>query len=385
MRFSEIRFPLLIFLIVWIGIWGWMRLVLEIYRLERFADRPGSLAPDPVLRPYLGVAPVENAWLAVWQRWDALHYQAIAERGYEAFPTALFTPPLYPFLMRLLSPFFGSTLLAGIFVAAIAYAIGLILFYQLARLELSQEQAARRALIYLMLFPTAFFFFAPYTESLFFLGSVGAILALRRKEWLRAGLWGSLATASRLPGALILIPLSWTAFGERNDGQALHRGMSVLLPLSVALSFPLFAWIGLGESFWAPFQAQNARFHGGFTWPGLNLLMTVSQILSGEYPIPNLADLAFTILFIAYAIPVWKHLPRVYGVYYLSFLALYLTRIAAIYPLLSMPRYVLSLFPAFLIMAQQGENPKRHRAILYLFTALLLFFSAQFAIWGWVG
>ncbi|MFO3797012.1 MAG: mannosyltransferase family protein, partial [Anaerolineales bacterium] len=196
MKLSAHRFPLLLFVVLWLGIWGWMRLVLEIYA--------GPLDPDPVLRPYLDVAPVTNAWLALWQRWDALHYQAIAERGYEAFDTALFTPPLYPFLMHLLSPLFGSTLVAGIFVATIAYAIGLSLFYQLALLELSRERAAQRALIYLMLFPTAFFFFAPYTESLFFLGSVGPMLALRRNEWLRAGLWGSLAAASRLPGALIV-------------------------------------------------------------------------------------------------------------------------------------------------------------------------------------
>ncbi|MFN3741461.1 MAG: mannosyltransferase family protein [Anaerolineales bacterium] len=376
MKLSAVRFPLLLFLVLWLGIWGWMRLVIGIY--------PSLLTPDPVLRPYY-VTPVKNAWLAVWQRWDAPHYQAIAERGYEAFPTALFTPPLYPFLMRLLSPFFGGTLLAGIFVAAIAYAIGLVLFYQLARLELSQEQAARRALIYLMLFPTAFFFFAPYTESLFLLGSVGAMLALRRKEWLRAGLWGSLAAASRLPGALIVIPLSWAAFGERNDGQTLRRGMSVLLPLLAALSFPFFAWLGLGKSFWAPFQAQSARFHGTFTWPGWNILVTVSQIFSGEYPLPNFVDLVFTILFVAYAVPVWKRLPRVYGIYYLSFLALYLTRIAAVYPLLSMPRYVLSLFPAFFVMAQQGSNLRIHRLILYAFSTMLLFFSGQFAIWGWVG
>lgn len=377
MKLSDVRFPLSLFVILWLGIWGWMRLVFEVY--------PGSLAPDPVLRPYLDVVPVKNAWLAIWQRWDGLHYQAIAERGYEAFPTAPFTPPLYPLLMRLLSPFLGGTLLAGIFVSATSYAIGLVLFYQLARLELSQEKAARRALMYLMLFPTAFFFFAPYTESLFFLGSVGAMLALRRKEWLRAGLWGSLAAASRLPAALILIPLSWAAFEERNREQLLCKGMSVLLPLLAALSFPLFVWLGLGKSFWIPFQAQSARFHGTFTWPGWNILVTVSQIFSGEYPLPNFIDLVFTLLFVAYAIPLWKRLPRIYGVYYLSFLGLYLTRIAAIYPLLSMPRYVLTLFPAFFVMAQQGGDPRIHRLILYVSSTMLLFFSGQFAIWGWVG
>jgi hypothetical protein len=64
---------------------------------------------------------------------------------------------------------------------------------------------------------------------------------------------------------------------------------------------------------------------------------------------------------------------------------LYLTRIADIYPLLSMARYVLALFPAFLILSEYGENPVIHRLVVYLSIPGALFLSAQFAIWGWVG
>ncbi len=42
---------------------------------------PTDTSPDPILRPYQGVTPETNPWLEVWQRWDTLHYQAIAERG----------------------------------------------------------------------------------------------------------------------------------------------------------------------------------------------------------------------------------------------------------------------------------------------------------------
>ncbi|NJN79539.1 MAG: hypothetical protein HC797_03205, partial [Anaerolineales bacterium] len=85
-------FPLTVFTLMWLFLWAWMRFVKWIYR--------GDTSPDGVLRPYMGITPETNTWLEVWQRWDALHYQAIAERGYSAFETSFFTPPLYPFLMR---------------------------------------------------------------------------------------------------------------------------------------------------------------------------------------------------------------------------------------------------------------------------------------------
>jgi hypothetical protein len=66
-------------------------------------------------------------------------------------------------------------------------------------------------------------------------------------------------------------------------------------------------------------------------------------------------------------------------------MALYLTRVAEIYPLLSMGRYVLALFPAFLILARYGESPIIQRIIVYTSLLGALFLSAQYAIWGWVG
>jgi hypothetical protein len=98
-----------------------------------------------------------------------------------------------------------------------------------------------------------------------------------------------------------------------------------------------------------------------------------------------LFDVIFIVVFFWLGILVWKQLPNVYTIYYWSFMILYLTRIADVYPLLSMTRYVLILFPAFLILARYGENPTTHRVIIYLFMLGLLFFSAQFSLWGWVG
>jgi hypothetical protein len=72
-------------------------------------------------------------------------------------------------------------------------------------------------------------------------------------------------------------------------------------------------------------------------------------------------------------------------VYAVTLMLLFLTRLGSPQPLVSMARYVIEIFPAFLVLAAWGRRPGINRLILYLSWLGLLFFSAQFAIWGWVG
>jgi hypothetical protein len=115
------------------------------------------------------------------------------------------------------------------------------------------------------------------------------------------------------------------------------------------------------------------------------MVEAASRILHGQLVEENLIELAFTLFFIVLTIFIWKKLPRLYGVYAVTLMLLFLTRLGSPQPLVSMARYVLEIFPAFLILAIWGRKPWVNRLILYISWLGLLFFSAQFAIWGWVG
>ena len=168
--------------------------------------------PHPILRPYLGVPIEQNPWLEPWQRWDTLHYQAIANRGYTAFDSALFVPPLFPYLMKTVAILLGgNTLLAGIVISNIAFLFCLIIFYRMTENETKKSDDATRATLYLASFPASFFFFAAYTESLFLLASLLVIQYTRHEKWWQAGIWGGIASLTRLPGLLIVVPLIYTA------------------------------------------------------------------------------------------------------------------------------------------------------------------------------
>jgi hypothetical protein len=344
------------------------------------------ISPDPVLRPYLGVAQETNPWLEPWQRWDALHYQAIAERGYGAYAVALFTPPLYPGLIRALSSLSGaSSLLAGILISNLAFLAGLAALYNLIVRETGDNQLARRGLVYLASFPTAFFFLAGYTESLFLLAAVISIGLARQQKWIGSGIWGAVAALTRLTGGLVFVPLAFAAWQATRQKFATRPWLAPTLALAGAAVLPLYSWLALGLPSWEPWLIQAARSQGGLAFPGYSLYLALKGILTGNSVLADWFDAGFLILFLATLPAIFRRLPPIYGVYQAAFLLLYLSRVSHMQPLLSTARYVLALFPAFIIFAFWGQKPWVNRLFLYASWAGLLLLSGQFAIWGWVG
>jgi hypothetical protein len=109
--------------------------------------------------------------LAVWGRWDAVHYLDIATRGYQGTDMAFF--PLFPMLIRIVGSLAGNHLIAGILVSSASFFFGLLYLYKLLEREYDRA-VARRAIFYVSIFPTAVYFTAVYTESLFFMLTVAS-------------------------------------------------------------------------------------------------------------------------------------------------------------------------------------------------------------------
>ena len=360
----------------------------------------GDLGPDAVLRPYLGILPVEGGLagilLGVWQRWDTLWYMLIARDGYSMQDTRIFAPPLYPWLMRLLGRLLGGTaaadLAGGLIVSNLACIALFVYLYRLVEMEWDPVRA-RRSVIYMAMFPSAFTLFAAYAESLAMLCVVAAIYYARRGEWVRAGAWGFFAPLARLPGVVVVVPLCWEYLRQwwacrRTDRPlAWWRGWPLLLMASGGLLFPLYAYWFVGSgSLLAPFTVHTGRFMGRFAWPWESLWTAVRVLASGRFRVVEPFDLAFAVLFIVLTVEAFRTLPAVYPIYMTATMLGTLTKVSEVQPLLSMSRYVLVLFPGFVILARWGwQKAWVHRVVVYLSAALMVFFVGQFAIWGWVG
>ncbi|MBN2386301.1 MAG: glycosyltransferase family 39 protein [Anaerolineales bacterium] len=379
---------LLVFLVIEALLMGWARGVRLIF--------PDLGAPGGDPGYYVGVELETRPWLEPWQRWDTPQYQAIAERGYTAFDTALFTPPLYPLLMHLAAAVLtgGNTLAAGLLVSGLAFLGCLIAAYNLARFEFQNDPAALRSVLYLACFPTAFFLAAAYSESLFLLLAILCLHALRRQKWALAGLWGGLAALTRITGLFLVVPLAyalWAAWQEAGEAslverrQIAGRGLAAgALMMGLYAIFPAWIWLGLGRPPTAILDALNAR-GGTLTLPGLNILEAVRRIFLGQLVAENLIELTFSLVFIVLTVFIWTKLPRIYGLYAAVLILFFLTRMGSPQPLVAMTRYVLEIFPAFLLLGLWGQKAWVNRLVLYLSWPGLLFFTAQFVIWGWVG
>ncbi len=358
-------------------LWGWMLLVHNLI--------PLSSSTENINHPYLGIPPEHNALLEVWQRWDALHYQLIATHGYNAKSLEPFAP-LYPLLIRISAYFLGNNvLLSGLLVSSLFCLLTFLAFLALAKMELGTQKKAQQALLYLAFFPTAFFLFAPYSESIYLLGAILCMKSLRQQKWVASGLWGILAACARLPGALLILPALYEAWMEWKKN---HRKLAWISPFLIFIGtglFPVYLWLSLRIPPWAIFQTQDSAYHRSLSLPGVNLWYAVRNIFSGIFPLVNGPDLVFALLFIAGTIIVWKKLPIVYGIYTTSFMILYLSTTTFPYALYSLSRFVLVLFPVFMSLPILIKNEKIHLSVLCISFAGLLFFSAQFAIWGWVG
>src|SRR6185312_6119530 len=204
-------------------------------------------------------------------RWDSVWYLRIAEHGYgnaASHAQAAFYP-LYPLMMRAVGWVVGSPLLAGILISLACFLVALVLLHRLVALELGARDA-RATLLDVAFFPTAFFFSAVYSESLFLLLSVGAFLAARRERWAWAGALGGLAALTRNSGVVLLLPLVLLfLYGPRADAARVAAGARwwspryrltpqllwlLLVPLGLALYLGWSA-IALGDAL-APYHAQ---------------------------------------------------------------------------------------------------------------------------------
>src|ERR1051325_5216285 len=124
----------------------------------------------------------ELGWFSdLWARWDSRFFLEIAEHGYNHARAAF--PPLYPATLYVVGHAFGGQyVLAGIAVSLAAAFGSFLLLHRLAEERLGAE-GARRAVVYLAVFPMALFLQAVYSESLFLALALGAFLLGERRRW----------------------------------------------------------------------------------------------------------------------------------------------------------------------------------------------------------
>lgn len=291
---------------------------------------------------------VHNLWDGLY-RWDARWFVFLANEGYDAAPHAAAFFPMYPVTIRAVAWLPGvGTLGAATIVANLAYLGALVVLFRLTERELSTADA-RRTVVVLASFPTAFFLMAPYSESLFLLLTLLAFAAVRRDRWTAGALAGAGAALTRVIGLVLIPAFLVEAWQRRNDGRSrLGRFLSVCAIVLGPALYLVWWWIHAGDLS-APFTAQS-NWERTLAFPLTTIGRGLAQAIGGFNQSDGgywISDFALTGVIIAAIVTIRRRVALSYLVYAALALLIPLSYPYLGRDLVSMSRFVLVVFPAF--------------------------------------
>jgi hypothetical protein len=337
----------------------------------------------PIVRGW-PIATASEGWQAIvtaTERQDAAWFLRIATHGYGAHDGSAAFFPLYPLAVKTVAALPGiGPLGAALLISNACFLGALVMLHGLTRLEGMSEEAARNTVLLVAIFPTAFFFLAPYTEGPFLLLSVTTFWFARRDEWALAWVAGVLAALTRSVGVVLIVGLAVEAIQRsREDRRPMTPRLAAAVGVAVgpALYF-LYWWIARGDPL-APLDAQRG-WQRTLTFPLATLVRAVEY--AWRYGTYWLIDLLVVGVVVIATLAGIRWLRGGYTAYALASLALPLFDPFPDRPLLSMPRFVVVVFPAFWVMARAVERRRLPEpAVVATFAGGYALLAALFVNW----
>jgi len=224
-----------------------------------------------------------------------------------------------------------------------------------------------------------------YTEALFILLIISSFYFARTKRWWWAGIFGGLASATRLVGIFLLPALAFEWWQQKKTKNFLTLIPLLLIPVGL-LCYMRFLSVNYGDSLM--FIHVQSFFGAGRTadriillyqvfWRYLKMVITVDKgtLIYFVVILESLSAVVFLFL------GLFVFLRRWYS--YLIFMVL-----AYIAPTLSgtfssMPRYVLVLFPGFILLSLWAEKYRWLRILYPILVIPLFIFCLLLFTRGW--
>ena len=349
--------------------------------------------------------------LRPWNHRDATWFIHIAANGYSAAdPDRVAFFPLYPLLIRVLGAATEFRYqIAGMVLSLVAYGLAMLVLYRLTA-KLTDTRTAAITVVLISVFPTAVVFNAVYSESLFFLLTVTCLWLASDRRWALAGIAGLLATLARSSGILLLPPLlvlyaqqqGWTWRSIRMTWpRDLRLAWTALIPLGL-IAYMSYLWARFGDprlfsevelthwrrtlawpwvDLWRGLHASAATIHGlAVHHPGF-----LHGLLPGSYVGLKIVPTVFPVLalgFAGFAIALgWRRLPPAFTLFALLSVLFPLLFPSQLYPLWSVPRFVMVIFPLFISWGiVLKSRPVWRWSLIGLSFVVMLWLTGAFAI-----
>lgn len=315
-----------------------------------------------------------GSFLEMFSNWDGKHFLAIARNGYAPINQVVFFP-LYPVLIKVASFVTKDYLLTSLLISIVSSFFAIHYFFKLILLDFKKE-VAEKAVVFLLLFPTSFFLVSSYSEGLFFLLVVLTFYFARQKKYLPAVLFAALASGTRLAGVAVVVGLFFEVYKSKELNS--KNWFVLFAPLGFLIYCGYLYFLTGSPFFFIQAEGQWGRF---LRFPGEGMLLGVFNLVLFKQPnsLNILMEILFTIFGVGLILRSLRFVNRSYTVYGLTSL---------IFPiatnlLLSIPRFLLPIFPIFITLSLI-----RNRWVTNLFQLssliLLVIFLVMFINGYWV-
>lgn len=166
---------------------------------------------SPYFIPYLGLFSYGSDmfvyglpdFIRSLSNFDGIFYIRIALKGYSQYEQAYF--PAYPLLIRYVNYLIGNPVISGLLISQVAFLLSLFTLKKFLK-EILKYKGNRWVFIFLLAYPTSYYFGVIYTESLFLLFFIGSLYCLIKKNYVWAFIFGYLTGLTRVVGVFLLIP-----------------------------------------------------------------------------------------------------------------------------------------------------------------------------------
>lgn len=329
--------------------------------------------------PYLGVISESGLpyWIWPFAGFDGVHYLRLAREGYANLQFTQAFLPIYPILIKLTSIItFGNFLMAGLLISNLAFLAGLLLFYKLVEKNFNGKTAIWST-VFLLSFPTSFYFGSVYTEGLFFLLIMASFYLYGQKKIWPAVFIGSLAAATRLAGVFLsfvlirefkvknIIPLAIIPLGL----------IAYMIYLKIFFNNALY-FLTAQSAFGQSRSAGHIVLLPQVFWRYLKIIATIPESLALFSAVYELTSVIFVITLLIMAT---KSVKREWLVF--SWLAILTPTLTGTFT--SMPRYIVIAFPIYIVLAKAKSDAIKI-ILIVLLTSMLTLSTILFTRGYWV-
>ncbi len=320
---------------------------------------------------------------AMWNRWDTPHYLDLAREGYSNHgELGLFIVffPAYPAFIRVLTLLTGDAYMSALIISVISALLASLALHRLVA-HYHDRDTADRAVWYLLIFPTAYFLHIGYTEALFMATLLWLWVAMLEQRWLLVGGLGMLLCATRINGMLIGLVVGWEIVrlwwhSKRFDTAWLW---TALIPCGLAVYLAINWWMYDHAFYFLDMQRSHWHKSPGTPLTALADLWHRLDWDKSRYWTMGVFELGAVALGLIASIYAFWRLGVGAGIWSTSNLLLMTSTGWA----LSLPRYILVIFPLFILFAELTRRPLARAAVDLLCLATFTTMAIEFAHGHW--